>query len=200
MVRRAFNSVLRFSGKNRLHWRLVEFALFMMVIGPIIAPWFGRINDPMFQGVSRFIYWIGNVICPQPDYAFTYGGRLYAICYRCLMALVGLIIARWLHRPNGAMVNWSLRNRLAALGLSLLWLQIDLQFTAHGIWQASIPLMILHGIPYGISVGAVCYAPLVALDRFLDRRKELRSEPNVSLITPVSATPISPTEHLPVQS
>ncbi|MEP7288661.1 MAG: DUF2085 domain-containing protein [Chloroflexota bacterium] len=161
--------LLTFVRRYRPHWRLVEFALFMMMIGPLIAPFFARVNDPMFQAVSRFIFWIGEVICPQPQYAFEYGGRPYAVCYRCLMALVGLIIARWLHRPGGALVNWPLKNRLIALGLSLLWLQIDLQFTAHGIWEASIPLMIVHGIPYGVSVGAVCYAPLVALDRWLDK-------------------------------
>jgi len=158
----------------RLHWRVVEFALFMMFIGPLIAPYFSRLNDPMYQAVAAFIFKIGAFICPQPQITFEYGGMPYAVCYRCLAALFGLIISRWLHRPGGALYNWPMMNRLLALALCILWLEIDLQFTNHGIWQASILLMIVHGVPYGISVGAVCFAPLVALDRRLNRPRAVR--------------------------
>src|SRR5258708_6452473 len=154
----------------RLHWRAVEFALFLMFIGPLIAPYFSRVNDPMYQAVAALIFKIGAFICPQPAITFEYGGMPYAVCYRCLAALFGLIISRWLHRPGGALYNWPMRTRVIALAACILWLEIDLQFTAHGIWQASILLMIVHGVPYGISVGAVCFAPLVALDRRLNNR------------------------------
>jgi hypothetical protein len=156
--------------RYRLHWRLVEFLLFMMVIGPLIAPFFSRIPDPMYQAVAAFIFKIGDVICPQPGVAFQYGGMAFAVCYRCLAALVGLIISRWLHRPGGVLYNWSLKYQLAALAACILWLEIDVQAIAHGLWQVNILFMIAHGVPYGISVGAVCLAPLVALDKWLDRQ------------------------------
>src|SRR5205085_11417340 len=92
----------------------------------------------------------------------------------CLAALFRLIISRWLHRSGCALYNCPMKNRLLALAGCILWLEIDLQFTNHGIWQASILLMIVHGVPYGISVGAVCFAPLVALDRRLNRPRAMR--------------------------
>src|SRR5258708_32215099 len=98
-------------GNLRLHWRAVEFDLFMMFIGPLIAPYFSRVNDPMYQAVAAIIFKIGAFICPQPQITFEYGGMPYAVCYRCPAAHFGLIISRWLHPPAAPLYHSPVRDR-----------------------------------------------------------------------------------------
>ena len=155
------------------HWRIADFLLFMMVLGPLIAPYFARIDNPMYQAVSRFVFDLGRFICPQPEYAFEYGGMPFAVCFRCTAGLVGLIVARWLHRPGGAMRHWSMLARLAFLSMTVLWLLIDLDYTHRGLWEANIPLMIGHGLIYGLSVGGVVFSGLVFLDNWRARPRAL---------------------------
>jgi hypothetical protein len=163
----------RFGLPRRAHWRAAEFLLFMMVIGPLIGPYFSRVENPAFQAVSQVIFDIGRFICPQPAYAFQYGGMPFAVCFRCTAALLGLIVARWLHRPGGALRDWSLLARLAFLACTVLWLVIDLDYTHRGLWTVNIPLMVTHGLIYGISVGGMAFSGLVFLDKWLERPRAL---------------------------
>lgn len=140
--------------------------LFLMLIGPLIAPYFAQIANPLFQAVSQIIFAIGDFICPQPEQTFVYGGMPFMVCYRCGAGLLGLISARWLHRPGGAMRHWSALARVAFLGANLLWLSIDLHYTHQGIWAANIPLMTFHGLIYGMSVGGICFGVLVFVDQW----------------------------------
>ena len=169
----------RFSLPRQMHWRAAEFLLFLMVIGPLIAPYFARIDNPMYQAVSRIIFDIGRFICPQPEYAFEYGGMLFAVCFRCTAGLVGLIVARWLHRPGGALRHWSMLARLAFLSMTVLWLLIDLDYTHRGLWAANIPLMVAHGLIYGLSVGGVVFSGLVFVDHWLERPRALSAAQTV---------------------
>jgi len=98
----------------------------------------------------------------------------FAVCYRCSAALFGLIIARGLHRPGGAMRDLGWKTRTLWLLLCVVWLTVEVQGTGLGWWPGIVPLMLVHGIVYGISVGGVVYAALLALDRI--RQPVRRSE------------------------
>lgn len=150
---------------RRLHWRIADFVLGLMISGPLIMPFFLHSGWPPMEFFGRLIYNIGQFICPQLPYSPMYGGMPFAVCYRCTAALVGLTISRWLHRPGGVMVDLSLPARLILLALCLVWLTVDVQGTARGWWAGLIPLMLGHGLIYGISVGGIVYAGLMALDR-----------------------------------
>jgi len=154
--------------RRQLHWRAAEFVLFMMMLGPLIAPYFSRIDGLAFKPTADFVYWIGRVICPQLEHTFLYGGLPFAVCFRCTAALIGLVVSRWFHRPGGIMHNWSMKARLGFLGLNLIWLTIDIQYARMGIWEINTPLVVLHGLIYGVSVGGVVFAGLLALDRWLE--------------------------------
>ena len=167
MDKAASRAFIQFPHFQRIHWRIAEFVLFLMLIGPIIAPYFAQIANPLFQAVSQIIFAIGDFICPQPEQTFMYGGMPFMVCFRCGAGLFGLIIARWLHRPDGAMRHWSILARLIFLGANLLWLSIDVHLTHQGIWAANIPLMITHGVIYGMSVGGICFGLLVFVDQWL---------------------------------
>ncbi len=150
---------------RRLHWHIADFILGLMIVGPLIMPFFLQSGWPPMIFFGTLIYNIGQFICPQLPYSPTYGGMPFAVCYRCTAALCGLVVARWLHRPGGAMIDLSLRTRLIVLALCLVWLTVDVQGTARGWWAGMIPLMLAHGLIYGISVGGVVYAGLLALDK-----------------------------------
>lgn len=143
----------------------------MMIIGPLLAPYFQGSADTGYQSVASFIFGLGHLVCPQLEYSFKYGGMPYAVCYRCVAAVLGLVIARVLHRSGAPMQGWSARWRLIFLALTVSWLTIDVQATHYGVWSANIPLMVAHGIVYGMSVGGIWYGIL----GFLDRRNNQHS-------------------------
>jgi hypothetical protein len=147
-----------------------------MIIGPLIAPYFSRIDLLLFQPTARVIFWLGSVICPQPEFSFNYGGMPYAVCYRCSIAILGLVIARGLHQPGGWMRSWSWRVRWVFLAAMVTWLTIDVQFTHYGIWPANIPLQFVHGLFYGISVGGIWYGVLLCLDKRSEQRTALAAD------------------------
>ncbi len=157
----------------RLHWHIADFVLGLMLVGPLIMPFFLHSGWPPMIFFGNVIYQIGQFICPQLPYSASYGGMAFAVCYRCSAALVGLVIARGLHRPGGALRDLSARHRVGMLALCLIWLTIDVQGTARGWWPGIVPLMLVHGLIYGISVGGVVYAVLMLLDRPAERELAL---------------------------
>jgi hypothetical protein len=158
-------SSLRLIVSRRLHWYIADFLLGMMIVGPLIMPFFLQADSPTLNSVGALIHGIGQFICPQLSYSPTYGGMPFAVCYRCTAALFGLIIARSLHRPGGVMRDLGWKTRGLFLLLCVTWLTIEVQGTGLGWWPGIVPLMIVHGVIYGISVGGVVYAGLLALDR-----------------------------------
>jgi uncharacterized membrane protein len=151
------------------HWHAVDFLMFLMIIGPLIAPHFEKMDNPLNRNTAALIYAIGAFVCPQPEYAWDYGGKLYAICFRCVAAVGGLLVARALHAYSQRARDMSLRSRLLFLLATVTWLTIDVHFTHWGIWEANLPLMWLHGLIYGTSVGFVAAWLLMALDRGITR-------------------------------
>ena len=157
--------VVRLTVPQRLHWYIADFLLGLMIVGPLIMPFFLQASWPVLNSVGMVIHAIGQFICPQLSYSPLYGGMPFAVCYRCSAALFGLIIARGLHRPAGIMRDLGWKTRLLFLLLCLTWLTVEVQGTGLGWWPGIIPLMLLHGVIYGISVGGVVFAGLLALDR-----------------------------------
>lgn len=152
----------------RLHWYIADFVLGLMIVGPLIMPFFLQASWPVMNQVGALIHGIGQFICPQLSYSPMYGGMPFAVCYRCSAALFGLIIARSLHRPEGLMRDLNWKTRLLWLALCIAWLTVEVQGTGRGWWPGILPLMLLHGVIYGISVGGVVFAGLLALDRLRD--------------------------------
>ena len=156
--------VRRVQVPRRIHWHIADFLLGLMIVGPLIMPFFLQASWPVLNGVGMVIHSIGQFICPQLSYSPTYGGMPFAVCYRCSAALFGLIIARGLHRPGGVMRDLGWKTRLLFLLLCVTWLTVEVQGTGLGWWPGIVPLMLVHGVIYGISVGGIVFAGLLALD------------------------------------
>ncbi|MHB8629907.1 MAG: hypothetical protein ACYDBJ_26720 [Aggregatilineales bacterium] len=162
-------------GLQRLHWRIADFILGLMLVGPLIMPFFLQSGWLPMIAVGRLIYGIGQAICPQLPYSPVYGGIAFAVCYRCAAALIGLIIARGLHREGGAMRLLAWQVRILWLAICVVWLTVEVQGTARGWWPGVIPVMLAHGVIYGMGVGGIIYGGLLALDRALERLTPARA-------------------------
>ena len=161
---------------RRIHWRIADFALGLMIVGPLVMPFFLQSGWLPLIAVGKLIYSIGQIICPQLPYSPMYGGMAFAVCYRCSAALIGLIIARGLHREGGALRLMSWRVRILWLAVCVVWLTVEVQGTARGWWPGVIPVMLLHGVIYGMGVGGVFYGALLALDHFRDHSGSARAD------------------------
>lgn len=156
----------------------VDILLGLIVSGPFLAPIFLYILPPLPSGLSpfpwigRFIYALGDVICPQPDVSFMLAGHRWAICVGCYGAGIGLIVARWWtqsHHPIALRfqaLRWSYRLYLVSVPFAI-W-AADVRFHI----SQSFLLLGLNGVWAGLSLGLLVYT-LVQVSRAMRR-------PNIS--------------------
>ncbi|HAE83458.1 MAG TPA: hypothetical protein DCK85_08710, partial [Ktedonobacter sp.] len=72
----------------RLRWRL--FILFFPLAGPFLAPLFTYVGIWPFGMIARFVYFLGDTLCPLPQRAVLIANYSTAVCPLCYGALLGL--------------------------------------------------------------------------------------------------------------
>ena len=158
-------------------WWPADVVLGFMLAGLLVGPLFTAIGGPLFGPIGAFVYWLGLGICPEPIHHFPQvAGYTAIVCTRCLFAILGLVIARWLyarpHRLNRWWATWDWPHRLAVtLPILALW-QLDIHAAYAGWWDSTSQVQSVSGIFVGLAIGLLVYPVLVWLSgRFADDRR-----------------------------
>lgn len=146
----------------RLRWRL--FILFFPLAGPFLAPLFTYVGIWPFGMIARFVYFLGDTLCPLPQRAVLIANYSTAVCPLCYGALLGLsaIILGFPFRPKVRQwwerIPWPLQLILIASAL-IPWLS-DYVLNKAGWTFTPLWTMYLLGIPGGLAVGLLTYIVL----------------------------------------
>ena len=142
-----------------IRWRLL--ILFFPLAGPFLAPLFSAIGIWPFTWIARFVYFLGDVICPLPGRAPFLGGYSTAICPLCYGALLGLtaVLLSFPFRPTIRRwwegIPWGFQLFLISSAL-LPWLS-DYVLNKADLLYTPLWAMYLLGLPGGIAVGLLAY-------------------------------------------
>lgn len=90
--------------------------LWVLLLGPVIAPVFMWTGQPLFELIADGIYMIGQAVCPKPAFHFMLLGYPLAVCSSCWAAVFGLWTMRLLYGRAGEGFG-----PFSRLGLSGFW-------------------------------------------------------------------------------
>jgi uncharacterized membrane protein len=144
---------------HRLRWRLG--ILFFPLAGPFLAPLFARAGIWPFGMIARFVYFLGNTLCPLPQRAVYLAGYSTAVCPLCYGALLGLTLVllgfpfQAAPRRAWESIPWPLQLLLISCAL-LPWLS-DYVLNKAGWLLTPQWAMYLLGLPGGLGVGLLTY-------------------------------------------
>lgn len=156
-------------------WWPADVILAFMLSGLLVGPLFTAIGGPLFGPIGTFVYWLGLGICPEPLHHFPHvAGFTAIVCARCIAAIGGLVVVRWLyarpHRLTGWWARWSWPHRLAAmLPVLALW-QLDIHAVYAGWWDSLPWVQSVSGVFVGLALGLLIYPVLIWLSRRWQRR------------------------------
>jgi hypothetical protein len=156
-------------------WVALDVLLFLIIIGPVIAPLFVASNVWLLERIALWIiYPLGQLICPQDQHALHIGKNFMAVCTRCYAAIGGLFLVRLAltSDPNGQgvgsrLARWwlnvpSLGRLFFIVGIIALW-QFDLWAERVGWWSWEQPMLIATGPIVGLAIGFLVYGLLAWL-------------------------------------
>src|SRR5919204_2098140 len=131
---------------------LQDNCLWVLLVGPLVAPLFMALGLPALRPFADGIYLIGEAVCPKPDAHLTILGEPVAVCSSCWAAVFGLWAVRLLYGRAGEGFGpfsrlglapfwraWYGTPELAKLGLLALafvpWL-VDVALWDLGLWAS----------------------------------------------------------------
>ena len=91
------------SNKKTANWRglSADIILIALLSGPIAAPFFAKLGIFPFNIIAHIIYFMGGVVCPQPEMSLMVTSpHLMAVCMRCYGLLLALLTTRLLYLKN----------------------------------------------------------------------------------------------------
>jgi uncharacterized membrane protein len=165
-------------------WWPADILLGFMLSGLFLGPLFVELGGPLFGAIGQFVYWLGLGICPEPGHHFiAFGGHSAVVCLRCMNALGGLTITRFLYgrptRLTGWWADWSRSRRLAVtLPVLAIW-QLDVHAVYAGWWDSAPWVQSATGVLVGLAIGLLIYPFLVFVSR-LGRRSSAASSARFS--------------------
>lgn len=81
---------------------IADVILAALLSGPIIAPWFAHLGFFPFNIIAKIIYFMGSIVCPQPDMGLEIApAQIMAVCMRCYGLLLALLGLRLLYSTDG---------------------------------------------------------------------------------------------------
>ncbi len=156
-------------------WRALDMLLFLIIIGPVLAPLFEGSGIWLFQKIAGWIiYPLGFWICPQDQHILHIGHNLMAVCSRCYAAIGGLFLVRLAltSDPTGDGVParlarwWAARawatRALFIVGVIALW-QLDVWAERLGWWSWGQGMLIATGPIVGLAIGFLVYGLLLGV-------------------------------------
>ncbi|MDQ3930165.1 MAG: DUF2085 domain-containing protein [Chloroflexota bacterium] len=140
--------------------------LWILLLGPVVAPVFMLTGQPLFQFIAGAIYMLGEAVCPKVDYHLMFLGYPLAVCSSCWAAVFGLWTVRLLYGRAGEgfgpfaslgvsrfWSRWhatSVETKLAVLVVGFLPWATDVMLTDMRIWFSPHPVMMVAGYLGGI--------------------------------------------------
>ncbi len=96
--------------------RLQDFWLWILLVGPLVAPLFAYLGYSVLQPFADAIYLLGRTVCPKVGVHFMFLGYPMAVCSSCWAAVWGVWSVRLLYGRAGEGVG-----PLSRLELSRTW-------------------------------------------------------------------------------
>jgi hypothetical protein len=95
---------------------LQDFWLWILLVGPLVAPLFVRIGWTVLRPFADGIYLLGDLVCPKVDVHLMFLDNPMAVCSSCWMSVFGLWTIRLLYGRAGEGLG-----AFSRLGLALFW-------------------------------------------------------------------------------
>lgn len=161
--------------------------LWILLVGPLVAPLFVVLKLPILKPFADGIYLLGEVVCPKVDVHMMFLGEPVAVCYSCWASVFGLWTVRLLYGRAGEGFG-----PFAGLGLQKLWKQwegaslltkfgvlslgfmpwaFDVMLWDMGAWNSPSVYMMFAGFVGGVTAGCVLFPAGAAMRARLASRK-----------------------------
>ena len=148
---------------------LQDFWLWILLVGPLIAPLFAALGSPILRPFTDAIYLMGQAVCPKPDVHLMVFQQPMAVCSSCWAAVWGLWAVRLLYGragegfgPLGRLglapmwARWqavSPLTKVSVLALGFMPWAADVALWDMGAWESPNAFMMLAGVLGGVSAG-----------------------------------------------
>jgi hypothetical protein len=145
--------------------------LWILLVGPLVAPLFAWLGWPILRPFADAIYFIGEAVCPKADTHLMFLGYPMAVCSSCWAAVFGLWTMRLLYGRAGegfgpfarpALSSFWARwhgapstTKLAVLAAGFLPWTIDVATWDLNAWSSPQLYMIFAGFTGGLVAGAL---------------------------------------------
>ena len=150
---------------------LQDFWLWILLVGPLVAPLFVVLGSPLLRPFADGIYLLGETVCPKVDVHMMFLGEPMAVCSSCWFSVFGLWTIRLLYGRAGEgfaafstlrlaplWVRWQavpFTLKLAVLALGFVPWTLDVILWDEGIWASPQPYMMFAGFLGGLVAGAI---------------------------------------------
>jgi uncharacterized membrane protein len=137
---------------------IADFLLTGMVIGPLVAPFLAASGLPLLPVVANIIYFMGNIVCPQPDMGMMLASPFsMAVCMRCYGTVTGLFLTRILYAvTDGKGFYWLSQygwNGVAIAAIFMMAYPVELAAQVLGWWNFNNYLVTPFGLVTGLAWG-----------------------------------------------
>jgi|GEM_PF-3861542 len=148
---------------------LQDFWLWILLVGPLVAPLFVVLGIPVLRPFADAIYLLGATICPKPGVHLMVFDQRMAVCSSCWAAVWGLWAVRLLYGRAGEgfgpfsklrlgpiWARWQsapTTTRLSVLALGFMLWALDVALWDMGAWASPHIFMMLAGFTGGLTAG-----------------------------------------------
>lgn len=160
--------------------------LWLLLVGPLVAPLFIALGMPILRPFADGIYLLGEVVCPKVGVHMMFLGEPVAVCYSCWASVWGLWAVRLLYGRAGEgfgllsrvglqplWVRWvsaSLVTKLGVLSLGFMPWALDVMLWDLGAWDSPSVYMMLAGFVGGVAAGILILPAASAMRARTSRR------------------------------
>ncbi len=164
-----------------------DFWLWILLVGPLVAPLFVALKLPVLQPFAQAIYLLGATVCPKVNVHMDFLSAAVAVCYSCWAAVFGLWTVRLLFGRAGEgfgffsrlnlscfWARWqgtSVEFKLGALALGFVPWAADVVLWDLGAWASTQFYMIFAGYLGGIVAGMLVLPAAAEMRTRLERKK-----------------------------
>jgi hypothetical protein len=150
---------------------LQDFWLWILLVGPLVAPLFAALGLPLLKPFADGIYLLGQTVCPKVSMHFMVFGYPMAVCSSCWSAVFGLWTIRLLFGRAGEGIrpfsslglspfwarwqNAAITTKLAVLAVGFLPWALDVMLWDLRLWASPHAFMMFAGYMGGLVAGAV---------------------------------------------
>jgi hypothetical protein len=148
---------------------LQDFWLWMLLVGPLVAPMFLAAGLTLLRPFADAIYLLGETVCPKVDVHMMFLGEPVAVCFSCWASVWGLWAVRLLYGRAGEgfgplmklgfqplWARWegaSISTKLGVLSLGFMPWALDVMLWDLGVWNSPSAYMMFAGFLGGVATG-----------------------------------------------